>query len=112
VQGREGVSKNVIRNVPALGNSFALVECPVDAEIDSTLAVFLFGFRKRIKAARLKRSHDAVGALCQTIIFIRNERELNVVFPQKFPQNLKKGAAKTGMAGGIRGERRREIGSV
>ena len=43
MQGREGVGKDVIRNAPALGNPFALVECPVDAEVDSALAVFLFG---------------------------------------------------------------------
>src|SRR4030095_12132527 len=99
-------------NALALENSFALVECPVDAEVDSALGVFLFSFRKRIKAGGLKRAPDAVGALCYTIVLIRDKRELNVVFPQKFPQNLKKGAAKTGMAGGIRGERRREVGSV
>ena len=98
MQGREGVGKHVIRNAPALGNPFALVECPVDAEVDSALAVFLFGFRERIKAARLERPHDAVGTLRHTIVLVRNERELNIVVTEKFSQDLKESAPKTGMA--------------
>ena len=82
------------------------------AKINSALAVFLFGFRQRIKAARLERPYNSVGAFGYTVVLIRNERELNIVVTKEFSQNLKKGAAKTGMAGGIGGKRRCEVGSI
>jgi len=110
-QRHEGVIENVVRDASTLRDSLRLVERPVDAEIDAALAVLLFGLRQRPEAARHERPHVALVVDRHPVELVRDEREGDAIGPVEASQDLKQRASEAGVAGGIRGERRREVRS-
>src|SRR5437763_9973366 len=101
--------ENVIGHPTSLRDPLALVERPVDPEIDAALPVLFFRLGKGGETAGHGRTHVTVIAFCYAIEFIRNKSEADPVGPIKTPQRLEDRAAKTGVSGRIRWERRRKI---
>ena len=75
MQRREGVIEDTVRYITALGDALGLVERPVNAEIDSALAVFLFGLRERREIARHVRPHLAMVVFGDSVEFVRHKSE-------------------------------------
>ena len=90
--------EHVIAHTPALRDAFGLVECPMDAEVNSALAVLFFGLRERRESARTQRTNVSVAGLCHSIDLIRYKRERDVIRSKKSAQRLKESASKSGVA--------------
>jgi hypothetical protein len=71
--------EHVVGHAPALRDALALVEGPVDTEIDAALPIFFFSFRKRREAALHHRPHGSIVVLSHTIKLVRHERKLNAI---------------------------------
>src|SRR4051794_33339289 len=101
--------ENVIGHPASLRDPLGLVERPVDPEIDAALPVLFFRLGKSGETARHGRTDVTVIAFGDAIEFIRNKSEPDPIGPIKTPQRLEDRAAKTGVPGRIRWERRRKI---
>ena len=58
----ERVAGDEARDLPALRDPLALVERPVDAEVDAALAVFFLRLRERREAPRMQPTVDTTAA--------------------------------------------------
>src|ERR1700675_478804 len=99
--------EDVVGNAAALGDTFALVEGPVDAEIDPALAVLFLGFRQRPELARHQRSNVSLAVERHAVEFVGDKPESNVIAQIEAAQNLEQRAAESSMTRRISGERRR-----
>ena len=97
-QWPEGVVEDVIRDVAALSDALRFIEWPMDAEINSALAVFFFGLRERRKIARHVRAHIAAVVFCHTVEFIGDKHEWEAISAVESTEGLEKGTAEAGMA--------------
>ena len=94
----ERVCEHEICHEPALGDSLPLVECPVDAEVNSALAVLFLRLRERRETARQERADASVVAHRDPVKLVRHERERDVVGSIEFAQGLEDSAAKARVA--------------
>src|SRR4029453_13783187 len=93
----KGVLEDLVRYLPTQRDPFGLVEGPMDAEIDSALAIFFFSLGEGCEAARQKRPHVAIVAACYPIEFVGDEREGDVISSVEVAQDLEYGATEPGM---------------
>src|ERR1700730_12858718 len=106
---REGVVEDVVGHVAALGDGLGLVEVPVDAEINSALAVFFFGLGESGEAAGHERTDVAGVVFGHAVEFVGDKGERDVVRAEKSAHCLEDRAAKSAMSGRIGRKRRSEI---
>src|SRR5215813_3204419 len=71
------------------------------AKIDSTLAVFLFGFRKRSKAAWHERSNRPLIVAGNAVELVGNECEPDTIGLIEVAQGLEEGGSESGMPGRV-----------
>src|SRR5262245_17538091 len=105
----EGVVEYVVRDLPSLSNAFALVEGPVDPEVDAALAVLLLGLRQRAEDAWDQRAHVAVRVARHAVPLVRHEHERDVVAAVEAPQGLEERAAEARVSRWVGREGRREV---
>src|SRR5262249_54285503 len=105
----ERICKHIVCHSLALGYPFGLIERPVDAEVDSALAVFFFGLRERGKVAYEKWTTIPFVVSRQAIELVRDEGEGNIVGLIEPAQYLEQRATKAGMPGRVCWKWRREI---
>src|SRR5438067_8500374 len=110
-QRHEHVVEHIISYVPAQGNALRLVEFPMDTEIDAALAVLFLRLGERREAARKQRTYVTIASLCDSVEFVRYERERDVVSAIKPAEGLKNGAPEPGVARRIGWEWRRKVRS-
>src|SRR5437660_9423016 len=101
----------MVGHAAALGDTFALVESPMNAEIDPALAVLFLRFRQGPELPRHKRSHVSLAIERHTVEFVGDKSEGNVVVEVEAAQNLEQRAAESSVTRRISGERRREVRS-
>ena len=101
--------EHVIGDAATKGDSFGLVEGPMNTKINPALAVLLLCLGKRLEAAGLERSWSAVVAVRHTVELVRYEHEWDFIRPVEVAQRLKERAAEPCMARGVGREWRREI---
>src|SRR6202040_2520084 len=101
--------EDVVGHAAPLGDTLALVEGPVNAEIDPALAILFLGFRQRPELPRQQRSHVSLAVERHTVEFVGDKREGNVVPEVEAAQNLEQRAAESSVTRRISGERRREV---
>src|ERR1700681_3696445 len=101
--------EDVVGHAAALGDTFTLVEGPVNAEIDPALAVFFLSFRQRPELPRHQWSHVSLTVERDAVEFVGDKREGNVVAQVEAAQNLEQRAAESSVTRRISGERRREV---
>src|SRR5437016_5102636 len=109
VLGCKGVLENVVSHPSPQRNCFHLVENPVDAKIDSALAVFFLGLRQVGEAARLIRAHGAIVVARLAVKFVGDKGKRDLIRPVETAHGLKKRASKSGMARRIGWKGRRKI---
>ncbi len=109
---RESVIENVIGYVSTLGNALRFIERPMNTEINSALAVFFFGLGERRKAARHERAHVSVVIFGCAVEFVGDESKRDVIRAEESAQRLEERATKSGVTGGISGERRSEVRAI
>src|ERR1043165_9672944 len=97
MQRRERVVEHVIAHAPAQSDTLGLVELPVDAEIDSALAVLFFSRGKRREATGDEGAHVSVVAPGNAVKFVRNKREGDIVSPVEPAQGLEQSAPEAGV---------------
>src|SRR5579885_2723391 len=110
--GKEGVAEDVIRHLASLCNALGLVEAPVNSQVDAALPVFLFRLRERLKAARDERADLSVIVAGDSVQFVGNESERDLVGAVKPPQGLEQRPGKTRMPGGVGRKRRSKVRPV
>ena len=101
VHRKKRVGKHVISHATSLHDRFCFVECPVNTEIDSALAVFLFRLRKRGEAARHEWAHIATVVSRHAVEFVGNKGEGDLICPIKFAQRFEKRASESTVPGRI-----------
>src|SRR6185369_17371480 len=77
--GQERVIEHMIGNPAALRNSFALVERPVNPQIDPALSVLLLGLRQGLEMPRRQRPDDSLPVEGHAVELVGNESEANIV---------------------------------
>jgi len=80
--------EDMVGHAPPLGNAFALVEAPVNAEIDPALAVFFLGLRQRFETPRRQRPDVSVIVERHAVELVGDERERNRVRAEEVTQAL------------------------
>ncbi len=85
----KGVVEDVIGDATALGDALGLVERPVDAEINATLAVFFLSLGKGSEAARHVGTQVAVMVFGVAVKFIGDKREGDGVGAKETAHGLK-----------------------
>jgi hypothetical protein len=98
VHRKKRIRKHVVGHPPPLSDAFCLVERAVNTEINSALAVFLFRLRKRGKAACYKWPHIAAVVARESVEFVGDKREGDLICPIKFAQGFEKRAAEAGVS--------------
>src|SRR5437867_13314281 len=111
MERHERVVEHVISHLSAESNTRRLVERPVDAQVNSALAVFFFCLRERRETARKERTHVAIVISRDSVQFVGYEGEGDVVRFIKSAQRLEESASEAGVTGGIGRERRRKVWS-
>src|ERR1700681_3627175 len=101
--------EDMVGHAAPLGDTFALVEGPVNAEIDPALAILFLGLRQRLELPRHQRSHVSFAVERHTVEFVGDKREGNVVAEVEAAQNLEQRAAESSVTRRISGKRRREV---
>src|SRR6266567_4686939 len=101
--------EHMVAHAAALGDTFALVEGPVNAEIDPALAILFLGFRQRRELPRHQRSHVSLAVERHAVEFVGDKPESNVVTEVEAAQNLEQRAAESSVTRRISRERRREV---
>src|SRR5262245_22007395 len=99
----------MIGDASALQDSLNLVEAPVDTEVNAALAVFFLGLRQRCEGARNQRPDIALIVGRDTIQFVGDEGERNVIGAEVISQRLEQRTAESRVAGGVGREGWREI---
>src|SRR5437879_6065140 len=87
-QGHEHVVEDIVADAPAQRDAFRFVEPPVDAQIDSALAVLIFSLGKRRETAREQRAKVSAAVAGDSIKLIRHEGEGDIIPPIKSAQCL------------------------
>src|SRR3954452_14399107 len=93
------------------GNSFGLIERPMDAEVNAALPVFFFSLGKCREASGTERADIALAVDRDTIELIRREGERQPVGAVEAPQRLEQRSAKRGVPRWVGWERRCEVGA-
>src|SRR5678815_3253188 len=101
----------IVAHPSAQDDRLRLVKRPVDAEVDSALAILFLSLGERGETARQQGPHIAVVVLGDTVEFVRHEREGDVVGSIESAQGLEKCASEARMARRISRERRRKVRS-
>src|SRR5262245_34224276 len=109
LHGQEGIIEDVIAHSPAQKNALGLVEGPVDAKVNSALAVLFFGLAKCRETTRKEWAYATIVVPRHSVEFVGYEGERDLVGPVKSTQRLKERAAESRMAGRIGRERRCEV---
>ncbi len=104
--------KDVIGDASALCDTLSFVERPVNAEIDSALAVFFFRLGKRQEVTRHVRPDIAIVVFGNAIEFIRDECESDGVGPEESAEGLEERATEASVTGGIGGKWRGKVWCV
>src|SRR5256714_11851188 len=99
----------MVGHAAALGDTFAFVESPMNAEIDPALAILFLGLRQRSKLPRHQWSHVSLSVERHAVEFVGDKGEGNVVAEVEAAQNLEQRAAESSVTRRIGGERRREV---
>src|SRR4029077_3602633 len=73
LHGKKRVGKHVSPHAPSLGDTFHLVERPVNAEINSALSVFFFRMTNRREAPRYDWARVAAVVTCHAVELVRHE---------------------------------------
>lgn len=94
----EHIIEHVVPHPPAQDDRLRLVERPVDAEVDSALAVLFFSLGERREAAREEWPHVAIVAPRDSVKLVRDEGEGDVVGPVESAQGLKESGAESSVA--------------
>src|SRR5688572_480911 len=100
---------DVVRYLLALRDPVALVERPMNAEVDAALPVLFLGLGQALEAARAQWAHVAVVVAGRAVELVRDERERDVIGAVEPPQDLEQRTAEACVPGRIRRERRREV---
>src|SRR5438445_1943363 len=87
-QGHEHILEDMIADAPAQRDAFRLVEPPVDAQIDSALAVLIFSLGKRRETAREQRAKVSAAVPGDSIKLIGHECEGDIIPPINLAQCL------------------------
>src|SRR5206468_903663 len=87
-------------------------EGPVNAEIDSALAVFFFRLGKRREGTRHVPPDIAIVVFGNAIEFIRDECESDGVGPEESAESLEERATEASVTGGIGGKWRSKVWCV
>src|SRR5438094_948144 len=74
----ERIFKDQVRHPTTLGDAFALVESPMNAEIDPALAVLLLGFGQRLEPPRHQWSNVSLAVDGHAVELVGDEPERNV----------------------------------
>ena len=109
---REGVIEHVIGNAATKGDSLRLVKGPVNAKINSALAVLFCGLRQSRKTARPIRPEISIVVAGLSIELVGNKRELDVIGAVKPAHRLEERSSEPSMTGWISGERRSKVRPV
>ena len=109
MQGSEGVIVNIIRHAPALRDPFGFVEGPVNPEINPALAVLFFRLRESRETSRHIRAHMAGVIFCDSVELVGDEGKTEAIGSVEAAENLEDSAAKSGVTGRIRRERRSKV---
>src|SRR5947207_10689968 len=99
----------MVGHAAALGDTFAFVESPMNAEIDPALAVLFLRFRQGPELPRHQWSHVSLAVERHAVEFVGDKDEGNVVAEVEAAQNLEQRAAESSVTRRIGGERRREV---
>src|SRR5215211_1325175 len=111
-QKLERVLEDVVRHLPAKDSTSRLVESPVDAEVDTALAVFFFGLGQSRKAARDQWTHIAISAARDSIEFVGHERKRYIVGAVEQSQRLEQRRSHPGMTGRIGRKWRSKVDTI
>src|ERR1700687_166143 len=103
--------EDVIGDAAALGDAFALIEAPVDTEIDPALPVLFLGLRQRSEPPRHQWADISFAVEGHAIELVGHEGEGNTVARVKSTQDLEQRAAESRVTRRIGGEWRGEVGS-
>src|SRR5262249_26532393 len=112
MNGLQQVPKDVVGNVGAALDALLLVEAPVNTKVNPALAVLLHRLAKAVIGAINNGAHLAVLVAGDALEFVRADGEVNIIAHVKVGEHLEQGNPKSGMARGIGGERRGEVGAV
>src|SRR6266481_2591156 len=109
---REGVIEHVIGDAAAKGDSLRFVKGPMNAKINSTLAVLFLGFREGRKTARPIRPEISIVVASLPVELVGNERERDVIGAVEAAHDLEECPSKSGMTRRVCGERRSKVRPV
>src|SRR6185295_17992001 len=94
---QKGVAHHVARDPAALRNPLSLVERPMNAEIDSALAILLLRLRERGEMPRLQRPHITIRSARHAVELVRDKRERDVIAAVEPAEHLEQGTAEPGV---------------
>ena len=97
MQRGESAIEDVVSHPAALDDAFRLVERPVNAKVNSTLAIFFFRLGKSRETARHVGANNAVIPPGNSVELIRDKREAEPVRSIKSTESLEQRPAKTGV---------------
>ena len=109
MSGSEGVIEHVIGHVATKGDSLRFVERPVNAKINSALAVLFLGLRQSWKTPRPIWPEISIMIAGLSIELVRNECEWDIIGAVKPTNRFKERTSNTSMTRGICRERRSKI---
>jgi len=103
------VIEYVIGYASTLSDSGSLVEAPMNAEVNSALTIFFFGLREAGKTAGHVGANVAVVVFGDTIEFVGNERESDIICSVKTAKGFENRTSKPTVARWIRRKGRSKV---
>ena len=98
MQRHERVVEHEITHTPAQGDAFRLVEYPVDAEVNSALAVLFLSLGEGRETPWSHRAHVPVVVPRDSVQLVRHEGKSDCVGAVESAQRLEQGAPESGVA--------------